>query len=167
MDDIRFFEVDDDYIDFLRNVEPLLYRNKKPDQIHSRKYIGIVLQINNMNYFAPLSSYKPKHSRMKESLDFIKVKEYAVINLNNMFPAPKEKCHYVDIRSEKDEKYRILLNSEYRAIKSIQNKIRKNASQLYRLKTQNGNSIPLTKRCNNFELLETACREYQNTPCYV
>lgn len=38
-----------------------------------------------MKYFAPLSSYKPKHEKMKNGLDFIKVGNYAVININNMF----------------------------------------------------------------------------------
>ncbi|MBR6923206.1 MAG: type III toxin-antitoxin system ToxN/AbiQ family toxin, partial [Oscillospiraceae bacterium] len=37
------------------------------------------LYINGYEYFAPLSSFKPKHSSMKESLDFLKIKKYAVI----------------------------------------------------------------------------------------
>ena len=41
-----------------------------------------------MDYFAPLSSFKEKHTRMPEAVDFIKIKRYAVINLNNMFPVP-------------------------------------------------------------------------------
>lgn len=34
-------------------------------------------------------SFKPKHKKMKESVDFIKIKDYAVININNMIPVPK------------------------------------------------------------------------------
>ncbi len=41
-----------------------------------------------MKYFAPLSSYKDKHKKMLETVDFIKIKDYAVINLNNMIPVP-------------------------------------------------------------------------------
>lgn len=37
-------------------------------------------------YFAPLSSFKPKHKRLSETIDFIKIGDMAVINLNNMFP---------------------------------------------------------------------------------
>ena len=54
------------------------------------KYIGIVLQIDGMNYFAPLSSFKPKHTKMKELVDFIKIRNIAVINVNNMVPVPND-----------------------------------------------------------------------------
>lgn len=59
---------------------------------------------------------------MKESVDFIKVKDYAVINLDNMFPVPSSERNYVDIQSEKDIHYRALFLAEYRFIKSIQEK---------------------------------------------
>lgn len=57
-----------------------------------RKYIGIVLEINGLSYFAPLSSFKQKHKKMKEGVDFIKIRDYAVININNMIPVPKALC---------------------------------------------------------------------------
>ena len=57
---------------------------------------------------------------MKVMLDFIKVKNYAVINLNNMFPVPESEYKYVKISDESDDKYRSLLQAEYRYIKSIQ-----------------------------------------------
>jgi len=68
---------------------------------------------------------------MKESLDLIKVKDYAVINLNTMFPVPKSERTYVNIQAEKNLQYRNLLLAEYRVIKSLQQKIRKNAMTLY------------------------------------
>ena len=71
---------------------------------------------------------------MSDSIDFIKIKNYAVINLNNMFPVPEGKYTYVDISKERNPKYKSLLLSEYRYIKSIQEKIRKNAGNLYKLK---------------------------------
>ena len=48
------------------------------------------MEINGFYYFAPLSSFKSKHKKMKESVDFIKIKDYEVININNMIPVPKE-----------------------------------------------------------------------------
>ena len=114
-----------------------------------------------MNYFTPLSSFKEKHKSMKEGLDFIKIKDYAVINLNNMFPVPDTEYTYVDISKERNLKYKSLLLAEYRFIKSIQDKIRKNAVTLYNHKLQNGNSTALAKRCNDFLLLETACRKFR------
>lgn len=62
-----------------------------------------------MDYFAPLSSFKPKHLRMKEGIDFIKIKNYAVLNLNNMFSVSDGLYLYVDIQKEKNSNCRALL----------------------------------------------------------
>lgn len=160
MENIKLYEVNADYIDYLSAYAPHLFQNKKAGQKNERKYIGIVFQINGLDYFAPLSSFKPKHHRMKEAIDFIKVKDYAVINLNNMFPVPLTQRKYVDIRSERDPHYRALLLAEYRFIKSIQEKIRKNAQNVYKIKIKEGTSSALAKRCNDFLALEKACKEY-------
>lgn len=160
MPEIRFYEIQRNYIDFLSPQAPLLFHNSKQGQKHERKYIGILLTIHGMNYFAPLSSFKPKHLRMKNSLDFIKVKEYAVINLNNMFPAPLKVCTYVDFDQVRDEKYRMLLLAEYRIIKSMAGKLLKNAATLYAYKVKNAESTPLARRCNDFLLLEDLCRQF-------
>lgn len=160
MESIKIYEINPKYVDYLVTYAPHMFHNSKAGQANTRKYIGVVLQINEMNYFAPLSSFKPKHKTMKEDLDFIKVKNYAVINLNNMFPVPSGECSYIDFDNVRDNSYRALLVSEYRFIKSIQTKIRKNASALYKHKLSNGDKTPLAKRCNDFALLELKCREY-------
>lgn len=89
MDEIKLYEVDGNYINFLLPYAPHLFQNRKSGQKNARKYIGVVLRVNGFDYFAPLSSFKDKHKTMKESVDFLKVKDYAVINLNNMFPVVK------------------------------------------------------------------------------
>ena len=81
------------------------------------------------------------------------------IKLYNMFPVPSGLYHYVNISDEKDINYRALLLAEYRYIKSIQDKIRKNALNLYKHKINNGTNTALSKRCNDFTLLE---KEYKN-----
>ena len=82
---------------------------------------------------------------MKDSIDFIKIKDYAVININNMFPVPHSQCKYVDISTVGDPHYRALLLAEYRFIKSIQEKIRKNAKTLYSIKLRDGSSNTFDK----------------------
>ncbi len=158
---IRLYEIDDEYIDYLLPVAPHIFRNKKPGQQHDRKYIGVIFVVNGFNYFAPLSSFKDKHRRMQDSLDFLKIKHYAVINLNNMFPVPSGVYTYIDISKESDPQYRALLLAEYRYIKSIQDRIRKNAITLYKHKKQKGNTTALARRCNDFEMLEDACRSFE------
>ena len=41
MYNIRLYEIDDKYIDYLLPVAPHLFRNKKPEQQNDRKYIGV------------------------------------------------------------------------------------------------------------------------------
>lgn len=161
MNNIKLYEIDDKYIDYLLPMAPHLFQNKKPAQQNTRKYIGVIFMVNGYEYFAPLSSFKNKHKSMQEALDFLKVKHYAVINLNNMFPVPKGVYTYVDISKESNPKYKALLLSEYRYIKSIQEKIRKNAVVLYNHKTKEGNATALAKRCNDFKQLEKACTRYK------
>ena len=160
-DEIRFYEIEPKCIDYLLPFAPHLYGNKQPGQNNERKYIGVVLHINDLDYFAPLSSAKKKHKYIEEGLDFIRVKNYAVINLNNMIPVPMSVCKQVDFSKEKNPKYRDLLRAEYRYIKMIRERIWKNARLLYNHKIKNADSTPLAKRCNDFVLLEEKCREYK------
>lgn len=155
---LKIFEVKSEYIQYLSNYQKhlFLHTNEKG----KRKYIGIVFQINGINFFAPLSSYKTKHVKMKESVDFIKIKDYAVINLNNMIPVPNSQIVEIDINKEKDLSYRYLLQAESREINRQKNRIRKNAEIVYSHKIHNGDSTALAKRINDFELLEKLCREY-------
>ena len=158
---IQLFEVSSKYINYLLPYASHLFHNKKPGQNNERKYIGIVLEVNGFKYFAPLSSYKPKHEKMSEGLDFIKLGRYSVINLNNMFPIPDGLYTYVDISREANPHYRSLLMAEYRIIRVKQDLIRKNASVLYKHKIENGDATSLSKRCNDFQKLEEVCKEYK------
>lgn len=51
MDNIKFYEVSAAYVDYLAPHAPHLFRNKKDGQQNERKYIGVVFQINDLNYF--------------------------------------------------------------------------------------------------------------------
>lgn len=161
MDNIKLYEIDAKYINYLSAFAEHLFHNKQAGQSNERKYIGVILTVNDTEYFAPLSSFKPKHAHMQEALDFIKIKNYAVININNMFPVPAGLAEYVDISKERNQKYKSLLLAEYRAIKAMQEKIRKNAQLVYKHKVENGSSTALAKRCNDFLLLESACTQYK------
>ena len=160
MENFKIYEIENSYVDYLIPFAPHLFHNKKEKQENERKYIGIILTVNGLDYFAPLSSFKEKHKKMKNNIDFLKVGNYAVINLNNMFPVPKSQCIYVDISKEPNPSYKALLSAEYRIITSLSDKILKNAKSLYEYKMKNGNSTPLAKRCNDFKLLESKCKEY-------
>ena len=162
MADLEIYEIDSDYIEYLSAFEEHLFRNKKVTQDFSRKYIGIILEIEGFKYFAPLSSFKPKHKRLCETDDFIKIGVYAVINLNNMFPAPLNICKPVLISDIKNEHYKNLIRAEYRIIKQKSEQIVSNARIVYDHKLINDGKSKLSQRCNNFKLLEEKCREYKS-----
>ena len=50
---------------------------------HLQTYL---FKIEDCEYFAPLSSPKPKHKKMKNTIDFLKIKngELGAVNFNNM-----------------------------------------------------------------------------------
>ena len=157
-DNLRIYGVKDSYIKYLSQYQEHLFLHE--GGASGRKYIGVVFEINKFSYFAPLSSFKSKHKKMNESVDFIKIKDYAVININNMIPVPKEQLIELDINAEKDPHYKFLLQAESREINRQKDRIRKNAEIVYNHKKRNKDSTPLAKRTNDFEVLEKKYREY-------
>ncbi|MBR6666707.1 MAG: type III toxin-antitoxin system ToxN/AbiQ family toxin [Lachnospiraceae bacterium] len=157
-DNIRIYKVKSEYIKYLSMYQKHIFTQDAEKD--NRKYIGVVFEIKGMKYFAPLSSYKDKHKKMKESVDIIKIKDYAVINLNNMIPVPASQVMDIDINKEKDSSYRYLLQAESREINKQRNRIKKNAEIVYSHKKHNGITTPLSSRTNDFELLEKLCKEY-------
>ena len=98
---------------------------------------------------------------MKNGLDFIKIGDYAVLNINNMFPVPNGEYTYVDIPTVKNLQYRKLLMTEYRIIRKLQDKIMKSAAEVYKHKLKKGNTTALAKRCNDFKLLEDKSKKFK------
>ena len=161
MDKLLFYEIDNKYIDFLSKFSEHLFHNAKITQNYSRKYIGILFEINGLKYFAPLSSFKPKHKRLSETIDFIKIGNMAVINLNNMFPVIDGVFSLKNPAEESDIQYKTLLNNEIRIIRKKEEQIIINAKAVYNHKMTNDGKSKLSQRCNDFKLLEEKCKEYR------
>ena len=165
MDKLLFYEIDLKYISFLAQFDPHLFQNAKITQNFSRKYIGILFEINGLKYFAPLSSFKEKHKRLSETIDFIKIGDMAVLNLNNIFPVPEGVYSLKDPSTEKNLQYKTLLNNEIRIIKQKTEQIINNAKAVYNHKMTNDGRSKLSQRCLNFKLLEEKCNEWvENNP---
>ena len=157
---LNLYQIDMKYIRNLHNIDDRVSSVSPQIGKQHRIYVGTVVVCNEHKYLIPLSHPVEKHKKMKNNMDFLKVGNYAVINLNNMFPVPKSQCIYVDISKEPNPSYKALLSAEYRIITSLSDKILKNAKSLYEYKIKNGNSTPLAKRCNDFTLLEEKCKKY-------
>lgn len=158
MSGLKIYEIDKEYLEYVRNYSEHVFYS--PGETQKRKYIGIILKIDEIKYFAPLSSFKPKHKKMSEGVDFIKIKDYSVININNMIPVPDGYYHLVDVNGEKDPHYKFLLQAEAREINRQRNRILKNAAIVRSHKILHKDNTPLSKRCNDFVALEKACMQF-------
>lgn len=84
-----------------------------------RPFVGVLIEINDIKYIAPLSSPKKKHLTMKNNLDFYKIDndKLGVINFNNMIPVKKENIikinpSIMEINGDDDIKYIKLLEKQ-------------------------------------------------------
>lgn len=60
---MKLYSISDNYINYLREYDEKVYDNKEDVRKTTRKYLGIVLKVNNFNYYIPMSS--PKKSDYK------------------------------------------------------------------------------------------------------
>ena len=171
-DKLKWYIVDKEYVSLLKefdnNVANIDYSNRfKP-------YLRIIITINEINYYVPISSVKEKHYKMNEDIDFIKISEndriLGVLNLNNMIPIDNDSVKnlkyseiekYINFKTNKEKSlYISLLNMELELINSRIEKIKANAFKLYNEKTNRTNS-KISKRCCDFKVLEEKCRKYK------
>ena len=68
---MELYKVDLNYYNYLHYYEPKIPYIKNAKQ--NRPFIGIVLNVNGKNFFAPLTSPKMKHLIMKDMQDFLKI----------------------------------------------------------------------------------------------
>lgn len=158
------YYIEESYCNFLRSINFQVAKTKE-----SRPFIGIVLQINGYNYYAPLTSPKPKHLTMKNQTDFIKIDggRLGAINLNNMIPVPSERLQKIStILSETDSQerkaYIRLLRNQLSWCNKTENKtaICKKAEKLYNSIVQKTARPQLVNRCCDFLALEQQCKQY-------
>lgn len=155
---LKIYYLDENYINYLRKYDSKVAYNKKM----TRPYIGVVYTFNELNYFAPLSSPKPKHLKMSsKAVDIFKIKngELGIININNMVPTPIE-CITEVLPTITDEKYKTLVEDQTTFInnhkKDLFAKIRHFTLQY------NKGYLPekVKERCCDFKLLENKCKDY-------
>ena len=162
IEELKLYRINEKYAKYIYNQDEKVL--KAYDIKNKTPFIGIILKINEINYFAPLSSPKKKHERMKNSIDFIKINNGrdGVINLNNMIPIPEEQYNEINIKEEmqKDRKYGIILKYQIKWCNENKEQIINNAKRLYNLITNEKANLSLTKRCCDFKFLETKLNQF-------
>lgn len=160
---ISIYEVDDEYIEYLRKFDKKVMSSKIGDRKQTRKYLGLLHHNKEHKYFIPLSSYKPEvYDDMHESISLKKIKRMAVLRINNMIPVIDEVIHKVDFDSV-DENYKCLLRSEYRVLKTREREIRTDARIVYFYRLNHKNKEKkLYNICCDFKALEEKSLEYRD-----
>lgn len=157
---LKFYEVDMEYIKYLKENGDDKIPNIEYSK-HKKFFCGIVLTINNFNYFAPVSSYTRKvrtsfliKDKNKENKQLMAISS---LRFSFMFPCPIEYLNQKDF-SKEDTKYQILLRKELHYCNINREKIKKLANEVYKLglneETRNKFNI-----CD-FKKLEEKCLEY-------
>ena len=163
---IKIVKVDSDYCNFLRKYDDKVSYNAGNKEL--RPFVGILFTVNNCEYFAPLSSPKPKHIKLKNTLDLIKINDgiYGVVNFNNMIPVTNNNYTEFDLNKKtngKNEQYRIqLLNNQLRWLTSNKKDIYQKSKILYNLYINDKLPRNVKDRCCNYPLLEEKCAIYNN-----
>ena len=170
-DKLYFITLTSNYLKYLG-----IYENKVSLKAN-RPFIGIVFKINNKEYFAPLSSPKEKHKRMKTNIDFFKIDKgnLGIINFNNMIPViNNDICrNKLDLEmlskslNTDDIKYFRLLKNQLKYCEKNKNIILAKAEKIYNIFTKNLEKLSesqkkMYRRVNNFKVLEHASKEFEN-----
>lgn len=156
---LKLYYLDEKYIDYLRQFDSKVPYNKN----RTRPFVGVVYSYNNFNYFAPLSSPKPKHLKMNpHSLDIFKLDngKLGIVNLNNMIPTP-EFCLTEVLPLVENKQYKILLKNQLTELNNKKRQLMSKTKQ-FQMRVQKGHvSSSISNRCCNFKLLEEKCLEYE------
>ena len=162
---LKIVRVSSDYCDYLRKFDNKVAYNKYEKEL--RPFIGILFKIDECEYFAPLSSPKEKHKKMKNTVDFFKIKngELGAVNFNNMIPVNKNNYSLVELNKEtltiSEFKYQKLLREQLEWLNANYYQVKNKSLKLYNL--YNNGKLPenIMKRCCDFKLLEEKCKEYE------
>lgn len=160
----KLVKVDINYCDYLRKFDNRIAYNKFEKEL--RPFVGVLFSIGEYEYFAPLSSPKPKHLKMKNTIEFLKLKngKLGVINFNNMIPVAKKNYSLLDLDTEyyneAEQVYQKLLKEQLTWLNKNYEQVKNKALKLYDLYINNKLNEQIRNRCCNFKLLEEKCRKY-------
>lgn len=111
---LKLVVIDSDYCDYLRNWDKRVPYNFSRKE--NRPFVGVLFNVGDAEYFAPLSSPKEKHKIMRNMVDFLKIDDgnLGVVNFNNMIPVTKDNYKIINfkIKNELPKLYNKLLKEQ-------------------------------------------------------
>ena len=168
---LKIVKIDSNYCNYLRKYDKRVVYNMGEKEL--RPFVGILFKINDLEYFAPLSSPKPKHLKMRNTIDFFKIKdgELGAVNFNNMIPVNKENYQVINVNIKKEDdkeiKYQELLKDQLNWLNENYIQVKNKSYKLYNLYKNDKLGSNIKSRCCNFTLLEEISDNYskENIKC--
>ena len=177
MEAFKLYSVSDEYIEYLRYVFPNVYSNKETTRIHTRKYVGTIVCLENYHYYIPMSSPKESDYQIAGGKKVIKKSIVPIMRIvvknskglkelkgpfriSHMIPVPPSELQLYDIENEQDSTYKDLVQNEIIFIRKNQEKILANAKLLYKQKAENDLSAGYVKAALEYKALEKLCRDF-------
>ena len=167
--ELYFYYVDGQYIDFLKKYEKARRSfTCVPNSSYwnTNKFtFGAVLEVNNINYFVPVSSYSKKQEDvilMTDKFAKSKAQQYRVLGslrFAYMIPAPNNCIKKLDIKQMPTENSRVHVAKELAYCRRNRDKIKRQAQKTYE-RVINKVDPDLIKHSCDFKLLEQAYAEY-------
>lgn len=163
MEKLNFYTVKERYVKYMSQFDKKI--SKSYAEKARRPFIGIVLNVDGILYFAPFTSPKLKHLKMKNTIDFLKIDNgnLGAINFNNMIPIPIDQCVKIDVENESDEIYKTLLYKQINWCNEKENRllILNRAKNLYNKVVNKKLPQRIIDRCCDFKMLEEKSKEYK------
>ena len=171
---MKLYAITDEYINYLRKFDNRVSDNKEDKRKVMRKYLGIVLTINEMNYYIPMSSPKKsdyKENEIRKSIvpivrivsneekDNVPVLK-GTLRISNMIPVPDSELILYEPKKETNKDYKILVEKELVFIEKNEEMIKKYAKIIYNQRI-NDYDVSYIKNVVNFKLLEEKCKKYK------
>ena len=178
MDEFKLYSVTDEYVEWLRKDYPNVYSNKIDSRTHTRKYLGVVLQIEQYKYYVPMSSPKESDYQIAGENKVIKksivpiirivvkntdgVKELkGTLRISHMIPVPESELQLYDMENETDSTYKDLVQNEMIFIRKNRERIESNAKLLYKQKVANDTTAGYVKSALDYQALEVLCDMFE------
>ena len=171
MEDFKLYSVSDEYVEWLRKEFPNVYSNKTNSRTHTRKYLGVVLQLGKYNYYIPMSSPKNSDYQIAGANKVIKKSIVPItrivvknscgekelkgtLRISHMIPVPVSELELYDLENESDSTYKDLVQNEMIFIRKNRDKISANAQLLYKQKVANDTTAGYVQSALNYQALE-------------
>lgn len=177
MNGLKIYSVSDEYITYLRKEITNVYSNKVENRTHTRKYVGVVIEISGYKYYIPMSSPKDTDYQIAGENRVIKksivpiirivIKNTAgekelkgTLRISHMIPVPESEMELFDLDNESDAEYKDLVQNEIIFIRKNKEKIISNANLLYKQKKENDTTAGYVKSALDYVALEKLCDAY-------